>query len=120
MAPGRVVTFEIPGPLPSRSNERLHWSKRGKLSRSQRRTAYFSTRSAFAGRPLLTLPIVVTLARVSPRPLDEDNLQGAFKSLRDGIADVFQVDDSPQAPITWKYCQRRGTPARAEIAMAEK
>lgn len=36
---------------------------------------------------------VVRLVRVAPRLLDTDNLEGALKSVRDGIADAFGIDD---------------------------
>ena len=114
-----TITYSIRGPLPSRANERLHWSKRRKVSSAQRLEAYALTLAPLMRRPL-RLPVAVTLTRVSPRLLDEDNLQGAFKSVRDGIADAFKVDDSPGSPISWQYAQRKGSPARAEIEIEEK
>lgn len=35
----------------------------------------------------------VRLVRIAPRPLDTDNLEAAFKALRDGMAQTFGVDD---------------------------
>jgi hypothetical protein len=35
----------------------------------------------------------VRLVRVAPRPVDSDNAESCLKSVRDGIADAFGVDD---------------------------
>ena len=59
-----------------------------------------------ARRP--TLPCVVTLTRATPtaRQLDDDNLRGAMKAVRDQVAEWIGVDDaSPR--VTWRYEQRR-------------
>jgi hypothetical protein len=50
---------------------------------------------------------VVTLIRVAPRKLDDDNLQSGFKALRDGIADRLGVKDNDPR-VKWKYDQVRG------------
>lgn len=52
------------------------------------------------------LPVTVTLVRVAPIALDGDNLQNAFKGLRDGIADRFGVPDNHPG-LHWKYDQRK-------------
>ena len=41
-----------------------------------------------------TLPAVVTLTRYSAGTLDDDNLRGALKAVRDGIADALGVPDN--------------------------
>lgn len=110
-----TVELTIPTHLPSRANERLHWSKRKHLSRFQRDMAYICTREALNPERRLRLPGIVTLTRISPRLLDDDNLRGAFKSIRDGIADAFHVTDAPGGPIAWKYAQRKGKLSRVEI-----
>jgi hypothetical protein len=58
--------------------------------------------------PPITPPKTVTLIRVAPRELDDDNLRPAFKSIRDGIADFFGVADSKkQCPWAWEYMQEK-------------
>ncbi|HXB28079.1 MAG TPA: hypothetical protein VNV25_25340 [Gemmatimonadaceae bacterium] len=57
----------------------------------------------------MSLPVRVTLTRVAPRQLDDDNNQGACKNVRDGIADALGVDDRTPLVI-WVYEQRRGKP----------
>lgn len=84
--------------LPSAANLREHWAVRAKHAKAHR----------LLGRSMAVsnawLPCVVTLTRVAPRKLDGDNLQRAFKSIRDGIADKLGVDDR-DARIEWRYAQ---------------
>jgi hypothetical protein len=62
------------------------------------------------------LPVVVTLVRVGPRALDSDNLQFAFKAVRDGVADALGVKDHDPR-VTWEYAQEKGAYAvRIELA----
>lgn len=66
--------------------------------------------------PVPALPVTVTLVRVGPRALDDDNLAFAFKAVRDGVADALGVKDH-DARVTWVYAQERGPYAiRIELA----
>lgn len=62
----------------------------------------------------LTTSLVVTMTRVAPRALDDDNLRGAFKAVRDAIADVLGSDDRNPL-IAWRYEQRKGAPKQHAI-----
>jgi hypothetical protein len=53
------------------------------------------------------LPCVVTLTRIAPRALDDDNLRGALKATRDEVAAWLLVDDRDPR-VTWTYAERRG------------
>lgn len=60
----------------------------------------------------------VTLIRFGRKLLDNDNLQGGFKPLRDAIARWFNLDDADTV-IQWEYGQqqtagRTGTAVRLE------
>lgn len=46
--------------------------------------------------------------------LDDDNLAGSAKSLRDGIADRLQIDDRDPR-VQWKYAQRKGEPKQYAV-----
>jgi hypothetical protein len=50
--------------------------------------------------------LCVHLVRHGVRELDGDNLQGAFKATRDGIASRLGVDDNSKL-IAWTYDQVR-------------
>ena len=81
---------------------------------------------AAAACPAIALPCTVRLVRLSAGTLDDDNLRGALKGVRDGCADRLGVDDRDPR-VTWEYAQeavKRGTygvrieiwPARAANA----
>jgi hypothetical protein len=56
------------------------------------------------GRP--ALPVTVTLTRISPGRVDDDNLRWACKGIRDAVAKWLGVDDaSPR--VTWQYEQEQ-------------
>ena len=49
----------------------------------------------------------ITLTRIAPRTLDDDNLAAGFKATRDRVADWLGVDDGDKR-LTWRYAQERG------------
>jgi hypothetical protein len=100
---GRLVV-KLPIRTVSESNSRGHWAKKAGRAKAQRNMAALVFRGMVAATPL---PVTVTLVRIAPRALDDDNLRGAFKAIRDGIADAFGVDDRDPR-IEWRYAQRRG------------
>lgn len=53
------------------------------------------------------LPVDVTITRIAPRKLDDDNLAASAKSVRDGIADALGCKDNDPR-VTWTYAQERG------------
>lgn len=93
------AVYQLPLRLVSLANRREHWGARARRARRERQ-------AAIAIRPH-PIPCTVQLIRLAPRALDDDNLQGAFKSLRDGIADRLGVDDADPR-VQWLYSQERG------------
>lgn len=51
-------------------------------------------------------PLVVTITRVAPRQLDDDNLARSGKAVRDQVAELLGVDDRDPR-VTWRYAQER-------------
>lgn len=51
-----------------------------------------------------TFGVIVTLTRVGPRRLDDDNLAGSLKGVRDAIAAALGVDDR-DPKVQWVYGQ---------------
>lgn len=98
------MTFIIPGPCPSAANLREHWAVKARRVKGQRDKVRLLC-PRWTGGPLL----VVELVRVSPRPLDDDNLRGALKAHRDGIAARLGVDDGSPL-VEWRYSQEKGEP----------
>lgn len=63
------------------------------------------------------LPCVVHMTRLAPsNGLDDDNLRGALKGVRDELARWLGVDDRSPL-VTWQYDQRRGEYA-VEVAVS--
>ncbi len=89
--------------LPSILNKRMHWRALASLKKGQRRAARMATDEVALPPGQLT----VTITRHGPVPLDDDNLQGACKAVRDGIADSVGVDDGSDLYV-WQYRQEVG------------
>lgn len=106
------MTFTLPIKVISEANCRDHWAKKMKRVRMHRKTAH-------ALCPAFEVPCIVTLTRIGKRTLDSDNLAGAFKACRDGIADKLKVDDGSPL-IEWRYAQEKGDyGVRVELCPAE-
>jgi hypothetical protein len=97
-----MIEVELPLRVESVANLREHWAVKGKRTKLHRHTA------CVLG-PSHPLPVVVTLTRIAPRALDDDNLRSGFKAIRDGVADRLGVDDRDPR-IEWRYAEKRGNP----------
>lgn len=112
-----TITIPIDGmKLGAALNARVHWTKRAVRAKKERKATSWalSMRASSFPHPL-TPPTTCTLVRVAPRMLDDDNLAGAFKSIRDEVAAFFDVDDGPKGPIAWRYEQRREAPKQYRV-----
>lgn len=110
-----IEIIEIPGmKLGAALNSRTHWAMRAARARKERAVIF----NACKRLGEFHAPDTVELIRVAPRMLDDDNLAGAFKAVRDEIAYIFGVDDGPKGPITWRYAQRKGAPKQYAIEIA--
>ncbi len=99
-----AVTYAIR--LTGSQNAREHWRARANRVKSERSTAMVVCRAALT-RPK-RWPVVVRLTRIGPRKLDSDNVAGACKATRDGVADWLGVDDGDESRVRWVYAQERG------------
>ena len=104
------ITFRIPIETVSLTNVREHWAKKARRAKAQRSAAFVMT----APIVRMGLPLTVMLTRISPRALDDDNLRGALKSIRDGIADRLGLDDRDER-VTWRYAQAKGKERAVEV-----
>lgn len=103
-----MVLIEVPVKVVSEANDRGHFRRKHQRSRQQKLACEMSW--VQAGRPSLVgmAPAQVTLTRVAPRGLDDDNLARGFKSIRDWVASKMGLDDKPGSGLTWVYQQERG------------
>ena len=115
-----LLEVRLPLHTVSEANRREHWSKRAKRVREQRGVVCMAFQSAAIDRALPPLqriaPIEVTLTRVAPRELDDDNLRGALKACRDGVADALKIDDRDPS-VRWAYAQERGAVREYAVAI---
>lgn len=110
----RELVVGIPLRTVSESNARGHWATKARRAKQQRTTTglVVSGHLAHVG---VSLPCVVVLTRHGPsQGLDDDNLRGSLKAVRDGVADALRVDDRDNR-VTWTYGQRRSKTWGVEI-----
>ncbi len=99
------MKVHIPMKLPSLSNlSHMHWRKLANIAKKQKTIVNHYLHDRL---DIPFLPLLVTITRIGPRRLDDDNLQGACKYVRDQIASVVGVDDGSNL-YTWHYEQKTG------------
>lgn len=110
------VSLQVPIKVLSEANLREHWATRARRAKGQRKTVAQEL-WAHTGKPRATLdrPLAVTLTRIAPRALDDDNLAGGFKHVRDGIADWLGIDDRHDGLVAYRYQQERGKPKQYRV-----
>jgi len=109
----KILTVECAFRLHSGANLREHWAVKAQRVKKTRQW----TRLALKGRParewaLCFLPLRhdfmrCRLTRCGPRALDGDNLQAAFKAVRDEVAEWANMDDGSPRWL-WEYAQEPG------------
>lgn len=115
------MIFTVPIRTVSALNMREHWAKKAKRVKQERNVtaiaAYAQDWSRDGGPPIGEYSLKaeageslsVTLTRIAPRQLDDDNLRGALKGVRDEVAAMLGVDDRDPV-VRWQYAQRKGKP----------
>jgi hypothetical protein len=93
-----VVYTRTKGP-----NSREHWRVKAKRVASERN----STSYALMGEQKPPIPCSVRLTRVGPGMLDDDNLVGAMKGVRDEIAKWLGIDDRHSETVRYVYAHKR-------------
>lgn len=99
-----MLRIVLPFKTPSLANARLYWRKRAEIAKAQRNKAKWMVQNEV--RYPFPLPVRVTLTRAAPRALDDDNLAGALKHVRDGVADGLGLPND-RDNVTWQYGQAR-------------
>lgn len=92
---GCLVPLRTKGP----NGGHEHWRVLHRRRKHERKLAWLLC-------PDASLPCVVTLTRLSAGTLDDDNLRGALKAIRDGVADRLGVDDADPR-LRFEYAQER-------------
>ena len=103
----RGVAVTIPLHTVSEANtQRSKWREKNRRTREQRLIVCCTLK--VSAKAWLRLPVVVTLVRVAPRSLDDDNLATTLKADRDGVADALGLKSDADPRVTWRYGQERG------------
>jgi hypothetical protein len=98
------VLVIVPVRIKAGLNAREHWAAKHRRVRTERQTTKF----LLVGLEPLEPPLVVTLTRlIGPRGqrMDDDNLAGGMKSIRDEVARWLGVDD--RDPRVRYVCEQR-------------
>jgi hypothetical protein len=114
--------LEVPVATKSLSNQREHWAVRAKRTKLERRITRWTAMQYDMRALRVPLPATVTLVRRAPRALDDDNLRGALKAVRDEVAMLLGLSDDRDPRVRWDYGQEKGKPAAVVVtieAMAE-
>lgn len=85
-------------------NAREHWAARAARVKSERAMTAVLLRTS---GPRPALPCAIRFVRQSSGALDDDNLRGACKALRDEVAAWLGVDDRAGTGVTWEYAQEK-------------
>jgi hypothetical protein len=117
MSATHVIFVRVPIRIVSEANRRDHWRTSARRHHHQRVEAFTALRVAHGPNDDAG-PHMITLVRIAPRALDDDNLAAGFKAARDGVADWLKIDDGDKR-LTWRYEQRKGKPGEyaAEIVI---
>lgn len=102
------VTFEVF--TVSEANEAEHWTARHRRTEIQKQAtlaALAARLGGTAGPRLLAQHgrLLVGLVRLGAQALDDDNLAGSMKHVRDAVAHWLRCDDNPRAPVRWHTAQ---------------
>lgn len=112
------MTFSIEIPLEVRSENKIrgrHWGSTHGAKKLELNAVWMSWREKFGTRKP-ALPAAVRLTRVSPRTLDDDNVVGGMKAIRDLVTRVLGLSNDDDPRVRWRVEQDRGKPAvRIEV-----
>lgn len=87
-------------------NDREHYMARFRRVRDEKERAAWEL-ARWAEKP--PIPCVCVLTRFAPsNGLDDDNLAGALKNVRDAVAEWLGVDDRDRTRVRYLYEQQRG------------
>jgi hypothetical protein len=101
----QLMLVNIPLRLGRGLNDRdAHWRKRHRRVRDERDMIAW----ALVGKPKPATPCTFRIIRIAPGRLDDDNLPGACKAVRDQLAAWMGVDDRHRDIVRYVYDQGRG------------
>lgn len=114
--PDPLIAFSAPIRVRS-LNSREHWRTKAKRVKAERRAIGFHWLAAQKRDDIQDgPPYVVALYRIGPREMDDDNVVGALKHVRDAVAACLGFKDDNVPELEWQYGQLKGAYAvRVEV-----
>lgn len=108
-----TLVLDLPLMTVSEANARSHFHERARRAAAQRTGAQMALMVPLrrAGLDPAATPLVVLMTRLSRGELDDDNLRGALKAVRDGIADALGLKSDRDPRVEWRYAQAKATKA---------
>lgn len=100
-----VIELVVPVRIVSEANTRGHWRVKANRVAQQRAATRFALEAHVGPTCPMSVPLLVTLTRMSPRELDDDNLATGCKAVRDEIAKWLGVDDRKRDVVRYAYDQ---------------
>ncbi len=95
------------------NNNRRHWRV---VAREARETKAAVLRALAALTPPAGARWTVTMTREGRGVLDEEcGLNASLKHVRDAVGEWLQTGDAPDAPVAWRYAQRRAKGYAVEV-----
>lgn len=106
-----VITAYVPIRLESEANRHEHWAAKHRRNKHNSDMIRLTLRN---GLHQIEMPCTISMVRIAPRTLDDDNLIAALKYVRDTIADMITPGLAPGRAdglegITWQYKQEKKT-----------
>jgi hypothetical protein len=97
-----VIEILVPLRLGRGGNDRMHWRAKNRQKKAEQEAVFLFLRGSPPSPPL-----AVTLTRLAPSAgLDDDNLSGSCKAVRDQVAKWLGVDDKDPR-VKYRYQQQR-------------
>lgn len=105
-----AIEFEIPGlRCLNRTNGREHWAVKAKRTKTERLAVVWHWPKGQLSEGLGEAEVaLVTLTRIGPRRMDDDNAAASMKAVRDAVAKRLGVDDGDVSRLRFVYRQERG------------
>jgi hypothetical protein len=117
---GWRFTLTVPVRVVSEANKREFWAAANRRKKQQQEAVRdlwaLTVLPMWGGNWNVTGPVNVLLTHIGP-PMDGDNLQRAFKGVRDVAADLIGIDDGDTARVQWHYAQRSEGKPGIEITL---
>lgn len=108
-----AIEIVVPVKIVSEANAREHWRLVNKRKKQQAQAwwACCMRSPAVTWKP----PYYVVMTRLGPKTLDDDNLAGGFKKLRDCIAESLAVNDGDVPNVSWHCKQEKSSAYGAKV-----